>query len=124
MAEYSTSPKVSVAPMMDWTDRHCRFLMRLLSPNAQLYTEMVTAAAIEWADESFQITITPSVNYCVQKQGVCWYTSDNMMLGKGESWRDITITEDYLDMHAAIVTQRLQQAGVRLAELLNEAFQR
>ena len=34
----------SVAPMMDWTDRHRRFLMRLLSPSAQLYTEMVTAA--------------------------------------------------------------------------------
>ena len=38
--------EVSVAPMMDWTDRHCRFLHRLLSPSAVLYTEMVTAAAI------------------------------------------------------------------------------
>ena len=32
--------------MMDWTDRHCRYFMRLLSPSAFLYTEMVTAAAI------------------------------------------------------------------------------
>ena len=32
--------------MMDWTDRHCRYFMRLLSPGAFLYTEMVTAAAI------------------------------------------------------------------------------
>jgi tRNA-dihydrouridine synthase A len=32
--------------MMDYTDRHCRYLMRLLSPSAVLYTEMVTAAAI------------------------------------------------------------------------------
>ncbi|MEM1398160.1 MAG: tRNA-dihydrouridine synthase, partial [Pseudomonadota bacterium] len=40
------SPKIAVAPMMDWTDRHCRYLMRLISPNAFLYTEMVTAAAI------------------------------------------------------------------------------
>lgn len=52
MAEYSTSPIVSVAPMMDWTDRHCRFLMRLLSPSAQLYTEMVTAAAIVHGDSA------------------------------------------------------------------------
>lgn len=37
---------ISIAPMMDYTDRHCRFLMRLLSPSALLYTEMVTAAAI------------------------------------------------------------------------------
>lgn len=33
--------------MMDWTDRHCRYLLRLLSPRARLYTEMVTAAAVE-----------------------------------------------------------------------------
>ena len=32
--------------MMDWTDRHCRYFMRLLCPSAFLYTEMVTAAAI------------------------------------------------------------------------------
>jgi tRNA-dihydrouridine synthase A len=37
---------LSVAPMMDWTDRHCRFLHRLISRRAWLYTEMVTAPAI------------------------------------------------------------------------------
>jgi len=36
--------------MMDWTDRHCRYFMRLLSPSALLYTEMVTAAAIVHGD--------------------------------------------------------------------------
>ncbi|MGB5689601.1 MAG: tRNA dihydrouridine(20/20a) synthase DusA [Woeseiaceae bacterium] len=40
----------AVAPMMDWTDRHCRYFMRLLSPSAFLYTEMVTAAAIVHGD--------------------------------------------------------------------------
>lgn len=38
--------KLSVAPMMDWTDRHCRYFHRLLSPNALLYTEMVTTGAL------------------------------------------------------------------------------
>jgi tRNA-dihydrouridine synthase A len=38
--------------MMDWTDRHCRYFMRLLSPSAQLYTEMVTAAAIVHGDSA------------------------------------------------------------------------
>jgi len=38
--------RLSVAPMMDWTDRHCRYLHRLLSQNALLYTEMVTAPAL------------------------------------------------------------------------------
>ncbi|WP_299149406.1 tRNA dihydrouridine(20/20a) synthase DusA [uncultured Tateyamaria sp.] len=38
--------KLSVAPMMDWTDRHCRYLHRQLSGRALLYTEMVTAPAL------------------------------------------------------------------------------
>lgn len=42
---------ISVAPMMDWTDRHCRFFHRLLAPNALLYTEMVTAPAILHGDK-------------------------------------------------------------------------
>ncbi|WP_287814146.1 tRNA dihydrouridine(20/20a) synthase DusA [Pseudomonas sp.] len=40
------SRRFSVAPMMDWTDRHCRFFLRLLSANALLYTEMVTTGAL------------------------------------------------------------------------------
>uniref|UniRef100_UPI0030DC3424 tRNA dihydrouridine(20/20a) synthase DusA n=1 Tax=Pseudomonas sp. EA_105y_Pfl2_R69 TaxID=3088683 RepID=UPI0030DC3424 len=38
--------KFSVAPMMDWTDRHCRYFLRQLSQHALLYTEMVTTGAI------------------------------------------------------------------------------
>jgi tRNA-dihydrouridine synthase A len=38
--------KVAVAPMMDWTDRHCRYFLRGFSPRVLLYTEMITAAAI------------------------------------------------------------------------------
>jgi tRNA-dihydrouridine synthase A len=38
--------RICVAPMMDWTDRHCRYFHRLLSPRARLYTEMVTSAAL------------------------------------------------------------------------------
>ncbi|MEM8776487.1 MAG: tRNA dihydrouridine(20/20a) synthase DusA [Pseudomonadota bacterium] len=42
----SQSARLSVAPMMDWTDRHCRFLHRQLSSRALLYTEMITAPAL------------------------------------------------------------------------------
>ena len=42
----SVDRRFSVAPMMDWTDRHCRYLHRLLSSRALLFTEMVTSAAI------------------------------------------------------------------------------
>jgi tRNA-dihydrouridine synthase A len=38
--------RISVAPMMDWTDRHCRFFLRGFAPDTLLYTEMITSAAI------------------------------------------------------------------------------
>jgi tRNA-dihydrouridine synthase A len=44
--------RFSVAPMMDWTDRHCRFLHRLLSRRALIYTEMITTAAIVHGDHT------------------------------------------------------------------------
>lgn len=43
---FDTARRFSVAPMMDWTDRHCRYLHRLLTTNALLITEMVTSAAV------------------------------------------------------------------------------
>jgi tRNA-dihydrouridine synthase A len=39
-----------IAPMLDWTDRHCRYLLRLMFSRALLYTEMVTAAAVRHGD--------------------------------------------------------------------------
>ena len=42
--------RLSVAPMMDWTDRHCRYFHRLLSRHALLYTEMVTTGALVHGD--------------------------------------------------------------------------
>lgn len=42
--------RLSVAPMLDWTDRHCRYFHRLLAPHAWLYTEMVTTGALLFGD--------------------------------------------------------------------------
>ena len=50
MTTAAQKPSLSVAPMMDWTDRHCRYFMRLLNPSVLLYTEMVTAAAVVHGD--------------------------------------------------------------------------
>ena len=44
--EKDTSRRMCVAPMMDWTDRHCRVFHRHLAPSALLFTEMITAEAI------------------------------------------------------------------------------
>ena len=46
----SSQWRVSVAPMMDWTDKHCRYFHRLLSAKALLYTEMVTTGALVHGD--------------------------------------------------------------------------
>jgi len=50
---------LSVAPMMEWTDRHCRYFHRLLAPCAVLYTEMVTTGAIIHGDEDRFLAYNP-----------------------------------------------------------------
>ena len=47
------SYKLSVAPMLDWTDRHCRYFHRLLTSTTLLYTEMVTTGAIIHGQQDF-----------------------------------------------------------------------
>jgi tRNA-dihydrouridine synthase A len=48
--------RFSVAPMMDWTDRHCRFLHRLLTRRALIYTEMITTGAVLHGDRARLLT--------------------------------------------------------------------
>jgi len=50
MSTLEQSWKLSVAPMIDVTDRHCRFFHRLLAPRARLYTEMITTGALTHGD--------------------------------------------------------------------------
>jgi tRNA-dihydrouridine synthase A len=51
MTSLPASPwRLSVAPMMEWTDRHCRYFHRLLTRRARLYTEMVTTGALLHGD--------------------------------------------------------------------------
>jgi tRNA-dihydrouridine synthase A len=51
--------KISVAPMMDWTDRHCRYFLRGFSAHVLLYTEMITAAAIVRGDRARLLAFDP-----------------------------------------------------------------
>lgn len=46
--------------MMDWTDRHCRYFLRLVSPHARLYTEMVTASAVLHGDAERLLHFDPT----------------------------------------------------------------
>ncbi|MGB6323982.1 MAG: tRNA dihydrouridine(20/20a) synthase DusA [Xanthobacteraceae bacterium] len=51
-SQQSRSRRFSVAPMMEWTDRHCRFFHRLLTRRALLYTEMLTTGAVLHGDRA------------------------------------------------------------------------
>lgn len=53
------SRRFSVAPMIDWTDRHCRFLHRLLTHESLLFTEMITSAAIVNGDAHRHLRLNP-----------------------------------------------------------------
>ena len=52
--------RFSVAPMMDWTDRHCRVFHRRMTRRARLYTEMLTTGAIIHGDRSRLLGFDPS----------------------------------------------------------------
>ena len=53
--EFLMKKSVSVAPMMDCTDRHDRYFLRLISKNVKLYTEMIVANAIIKGDRDFHL---------------------------------------------------------------------
>lgn len=54
--------RFSVAPMLNWTDRHCRYFYRLMSKQSLLYTEMVTTGAILHGDEKHHLFYKPEEN--------------------------------------------------------------
>ncbi len=62
---------VSVAPMMDWTDKHCRYFMRLISRKALLYTEMVTQEAILRGDRQHLLGFDPAESPVALQVGGC-----------------------------------------------------
>ena len=54
------SHRLCVAPMLDWTDRHCRYFLRLVSRHARLYTEMVTTGALLHGDVPRHLDFDPA----------------------------------------------------------------
>lgn len=60
MVESDASWALCVAPMIDVTDRHCRYFHRLLAPKARLYTEMISTAAIEHGNQARLLDFDPA----------------------------------------------------------------
>jgi hypothetical protein len=74
-----------------------------------------------WANESFKITTSEAVGYCVEKEDACWYAADNRELGRNEQRRVVVVGDGYMERQLPTIKKRLAQAGIRLGHLLNQA---
>ena len=74
-------------------------------------TEWLGSEALDWAQESYEITLRDDVDYCERTSSRC----------RGEE-HDRELTADYQEIHEDVVERRLQQAGVRLAEELRRVL--
>lgn len=63
--------RICVAPMMNWTDRHDRFFLRLISRRARLYTEMVTTGALLHGDAGAHLRFDPAEHPVALQLGGC-----------------------------------------------------
>src|SRR5262245_28042245 len=63
--------RFSVAPMMEWTDRHCRFFHRLLTRRALIYTEMITTDAVLHGDRARLMAFAPAEHPVALQLGGC-----------------------------------------------------
>ncbi len=63
--------KFSIAPMLDWTDRHCRFFHRLLTRRALIYTEMITTGAVLHGDRARLLAYDPAEHPVALQLGGC-----------------------------------------------------
>ena len=77
---------------------------------------------IDWANESFAISVSPEVGYCVRTEFGCWYDAQNQRFDHGEPERTIVVDRAYIEANAPTVSDRLVKAGVRLGALLNQAL--
>lgn len=74
----------------------------------------------QWSAESYAVTLTPQVGYCVMVSGACQYSATQMTLGLPR--RGVQIDSVYMDGAMPIIQRRITQAGVRLGHLLNLAL--
>ncbi|KDR41839.1 tRNA dihydrouridine(20/20a) synthase DusA [Caballeronia glathei] len=106
--------RVSVAPMMDWTDRHCRSLHRLVSRHAWLYTEMVTTGALLHGDVARHLAFTPDEAPVALQLGGSEPADLARSAKLGEQWG-----YDEINLNCGCPSERVQR-GAFGACLMNE----
>ncbi len=85
--------RFSVAPMMEWTDRHCRFFHRQLSRHALLYTEMLTTGAVLHGDRARLMAFDMAEQPVALQLGGCdaRELSESAKIGEGLGYREINL---------------------------------
>jgi len=76
-------------------------------------TQWTSTSATDWANESFAITTSDEVEYCVKTETGCRYEEENETLDPDEDHKVVAVDEAYLTKHLPTVRQRLTQAGIR-----------
>jgi hypothetical protein len=66
--------------------------------------------------------VKPETGYCVKQDGACWYTPEQREYVPERPQKKVLVDNAYLARHAPIVRERMKQAGVRLAAILNTVF--
>ncbi|WP_460510413.1 tRNA dihydrouridine(20/20a) synthase DusA [Hydrogenophaga soli] len=106
--------RVSVAPMLDWTDRHCRFFHRLLTRHTLLYTEMVTTGALAHGSVQRHLRFNAEEHPVALQLGGS-ETADLAMAAKlGQQWG-----YDEINLNCGCPSDRVQR-GAFGACLMNE----
>ena len=98
--------RLAVAPMMDWTDRHCRFFLRQFSPHAVLYTEMITAAALAHGDRERLLAFDPAEHPVALQLG----GSEPRALGLAAAW-GAAAGYDEINLNVGCPSDRVQSGA-------------
>ena len=97
--------RICIAPMMDWTDRHCRFFLRLFSPRVLLYTEMVVANAVLRGDKEYLLGFDPAEHPVALQLG----GSDPAMLAEAAAIGE-SVGYDEINLNVGCPSDRVQNA--------------
>lgn len=77
------------------------------------------ALVSSWANESFEAATKPDVEYCIKRDGGCFYSDTIDHLGSHDNEKAVRVDSAYIRLHSDTVALRLKMAGVRLGGLLN-----
>ena len=100
------SHRICIAPMMDWTDRHCRYFHRQLTRHAMLYTEMVTTGALLHGDAARHLDFDPAEHPLALQLGGSDPTDLARCARLGEKWG-----YDEINLNCGCPSERVQNGA-------------